>query len=228
MVLGASGKTPAKSTAPRAIDRSEAARFNRLVARQKSQDAAEENRKRQIMARQKKTMELEKMRLEERKRRQEEALITRNRSVVTASLSGADTIQPAVRADIKPAGAVIPPVVEKNIVQTAVDEEKRRLAEQHAAIQRDFNAGVERVYGEALELYKNKMYDEARADLIQVNDLIKGYKKTEQYLKMIDKERAKAAAAASVVPVVPPASSPDIHHKAVTDILDRLETTPAR
>lgn len=69
----------------------------------------------------------------------------------------------------------------------AIEEEKRMLEEQRKAIRRDFEIGVDRLYNEAVELFKQRLYDEARQGFIQVADMIEGYKKTDSYLGQIDR-----------------------------------------
>ncbi len=101
--------------------------------------------------------------------------------------------QEAVEAILKEDPQVLQPVAVPVAPSAAVVEQKRLLDGQRAAIRKDFEDGVERLYAGAVEFYKKKLYDDAKADFIQVDGLIKGYKKTAQYLKDIDRVMLKPA-----------------------------------
>lgn len=72
------------------------------------------------------------------------------------------------------------------LVESAAGE-KRMLAQQRAAIRKDFETGVERLYNGAVVLYQQRQYEEAGQDLLAVDKMIKDYKKTGYYLNKISK-----------------------------------------
>jgi hypothetical protein len=121
-------------------------------------------------------------------------------------------------------------------VSPAVTEQKRLLDDQRALIRKDFEDGVERLYAGAVELFKKKLYEDAKSDFIQVDGLIKGYKKTAQYLKDIDRALAKVKpvpvapvpapvvkAAMPVVPVPSSAAPEKDRTRVVADMLDTFD-----
>jgi hypothetical protein len=122
--------------------------------------------------------------------RQQEALILRNQQEVRAILKD-NIVAPAVVTPAAPAPSVPVPVKEEDpealLLKQAAAQEQEQLEAQRALIRKDFEDGVDRLYNEGVILFKKKMYNEAREDFKQVDGLIKGYKKTAQYLK--DTER---------------------------------------
>jgi TolA-binding protein len=118
----------------------------------------------------------------------QKALIRRNQEEVQAILKEPLVVAPPV---IVVPAAVIPstPSSVKNedpellLLQQAAERERQQLEEQRSSIRKEFEEGVDRLYNEAIGLFKKKMYDEARQDFEQVDELIKDYKKTAQYLK---------------------------------------------
>jgi TolA-binding protein len=126
--------------------------------------------------------------------RQQQELIRRNQQEVQAILKETP-VAPAVSVPAASSAVVIPStpkgVADEDpaalLLKQAAEQEKQYLQEQRALIRKDFEDGVERLYNEAIGLFKKKMYVQARQDFEQVDKLIKGYKKTAQYLK--DTER---------------------------------------
>ena len=117
---------------------------------------------------------------------------------------------------------------ERRQLKQAAEDEKKALEQQRIAIRRDFEAGVSKLYNEAIDLYKKHEYPQALEDFNQVNELIKGYKKTEYYIEQIDKGLTKGLSlpkmqsTPSVEESVP--AVPDSRNKAVNDVLDKFET----
>jgi tetratricopeptide (TPR) repeat protein len=125
------------------------------------------------------------------------------------------------------AAKVVSPEQERLSLKQTAEEEKKALEQQRLAIQRDFEAGVAKLYNEALDLYKKRQYPQALENFNQVNELIKGYKKTEYYIQQIDKgltgglSLPKMQSTPSVEESVP--AVPDSRNKAVNDVLDKFE-----
>ncbi len=93
-----------------------------------------------------------------------------------------------------------------DLLTQAAIEERRMLAEQRSAIHKDFEAGVDRLYNDAVVLYQARQYEDAYEDFIQVNKMIKEYKKTAYYLKKINKMPKKNETRLLLQPVVVPKS----------------------
>jgi hypothetical protein len=114
----------------------------------------------------------------------------------------------------------------ETLQQNAVAE-KKVLEEQRMAIRRDFEDGVSKLYNEGVDLYKKRRYPQALENFVQVNELIKGYKKTDHYVEMIEKELSKNFPSPRVKSVLPVQESvpavPDSRNKAVSDVLDQFE-----
>ncbi|MEI6438227.1 MAG: tetratricopeptide repeat protein [Candidatus Omnitrophota bacterium] len=210
-----------------ATDSREDAQFQRLIARQKVIEAKETERKRLIMEREHQAHELEKMRVEEKQRRAREAQLRRDKKELKDASSPVPmpVKKPAVTvvAPLPAVTAPLPAAVPLDVYHAAANEEKRRLEEQRAAIARDFEDGVERLYVEALDLYKKHAYEEAKEDLTQVNELIKGYKKSEQYLISIDKELSKPSRRSKGLSSSSSAIRTDRRGEAVASMLDQAE-----
>ena len=64
--------------------------------------------------------------------------------------------------------------------------DNRKLEDQRRAIRRDLESGVERMYQDALSLYQRDLFEQARVAFQEVNAVINGYKKTQDYLARID------------------------------------------
>jgi hypothetical protein len=123
-----------------------------------------------------------------------------------------------------------------------VQEEQFILSQQRAAIKKDFEDGVERLYSEAIDLFKKRAYEEARENFLQVNDMIKGYRKTGYYLGQIDKvlqgnQRSSSVEAAGYIPqsvrsasqITPAASdSTSGRTQAISQALDSLDESYRR
>ncbi|MBF0386538.1 MAG: hypothetical protein HQL20_01620 [Candidatus Omnitrophica bacterium] len=225
-----------------ATDSREDRKFKGLIAREKVIESRETERKRLIMEREHQARELENMRQEERKRRAEKEQIRREQRELKEAVKplSLPPKAPVVKLEEKqeeniplpvaiPASLPIKALVEVaapvDVYQVAANEEKRRLEEQRAAIQHDFEVGVESMYNEALALYKKRAYVEAQADFEQVNELVKDYKKTGQYLGLIGKELAKSSYRSKAV-AVPAMVSPvqtDERKQSVGQSLDTAE-----
>jgi TolA-binding protein len=67
------------------------------------------------------------------------------------------------------------------------DRDRASLDEQRKAVRRDFEAGVRRIYDQALSSYKQRRYDEARDGFSQTQDLIPGYRDSLAYIGKIDR-----------------------------------------
>ncbi|MBF0593813.1 MAG: hypothetical protein HQL22_02465 [Candidatus Omnitrophica bacterium] len=250
-------KNPKRKPLVVATDNREDQKFQELIAQQRVIQERDEHRKKIAEERQRQAQELEKMRFEEKKRRAEEALIRRNQKEVALSINVAARAQKAgtetkVRKDapmpkeiktaqveqvnisakeLTPQPAAPEKTVEsdhKDVLQAAANEERRLLEEQRAAIARDFEQGVERLYVEAQALYKKRVYDEARADFEQVDELIKGYKKTAQYLKQLEKEIPVVSTNPQSIIVIPSSSKSNDQQQAVSHVLDNAEAGSAR
>jgi TolA-binding protein len=121
---------------------------------------------------------------------------------------------------------------ERLTLKQAAEEEKKTLEQQRVEIRREFEAGVAKLYNEAVDLYKKRLYPQALENFNQVNELIKGYKKTEYYVQQIDKRLTgglsvpKMQSAPSVEENVP--AVPDSRNKTVNDVLDQFETGAVR
>ncbi len=215
-----------------ATDSREDAKFQRLITREKALEARETERKRLIMEQEHRSRELEKMRLEEKKQR---ALDNQNRreqrggKAVVVSVPGKPEV--GVQVPVAAVPVVLAPPLKGagsfDVYKVAANEEKRRLEEQRSAIVHDFEVGVERLYVEAQDLYTKHAYEESKADFDQINELSKGYKRTEQYLTLINKELAKASYKQKTVAVPFPGSSAikaDGRQQAVSQMLDQAES----
>jgi len=155
-----------------------------------------------------------------------------------------DLLEKAKRDQGQPtenASGISAPVDKDAALRLSAERERRLLDQQRVAIRRDFEAGVERLYNEAVDLFKKHLYEESREDFLQVSDMIKGYKKTDYYLGQIDKVLKTAAKRAPLtVPVLaPPAetapridpvlpASGDGRTKAVSQALDSFDAGPRR
>ncbi len=217
-----------------AIDRTEDLKFQRMIGDQRRAQLKEESRRLIFAERQRRVEELAKMRMEERKRRNEEALIRRNQKEVEAVLSDRSVLKEAApvvavkRSQEKTLTAAIGDhsSVAMAGVYVPENEEKSRLDTQHRAIQRDLEAGVDRLYLEAIALYKRQQYDRARVNFEQVNALIVGYKKTAQYLLQIEK-KSSPNNVTSASPNAGQSSSSikvDNRQEAISNFLDKIET----
>ena len=114
------------------------------------------------------------------------------------------------------------------LLKVAADQEKRLLNQQRAAIQKDFEAGVSRLYNDAVLLFNKQLYEEAREVFLEVQGLISGYKKTDDYLKQISRKISGQKGSSGMSPS--PASSSETisagdRSQAMTQILDRVEST---
>ena len=143
----------------------------------------------------------EEMRQKTSQQREQEELIRRNQQEVQAILKDVPVVAPVPMGPVPVQGpAVIPqsPVGIDNedpaalLLKQAAEQEKQHLEDQRASIRKDFEDGVERFYNEAIGLFKKKMYDEAYQDFEQVDQLIKGYKKTAQYLKETERQLSRS------------------------------------
>lgn len=156
---------------------------------------------------------------EEVKRQAEESLLIRNKRDMEKTLKNYDAAEPDSSRNVR----LPSPANDK--IKLAVNMERLRLEEQRTMIQRDFEAGVERLYLQAVDLYKKRMYDQARASFEQINDLSKGYKKTEYYLRKLSQEHVDAPPVKVLVnpmPVMP--SVPKVNRQqAVSQALDMIE-----
>ncbi|MBF0569671.1 MAG: hypothetical protein HQL18_02715, partial [Candidatus Omnitrophica bacterium] len=74
---------------------------------------------------------------------------------------------------------------ENRRLKVAAEKEKKTLEEQRLSIQRDFETGVEQLYVEGQDLYKQNSFADANERFQQIQSLIPGYKKTEYYLQKI-------------------------------------------
>ncbi|MFH0753505.1 MAG: hypothetical protein V2A70_02950 [Candidatus Omnitrophota bacterium] len=122
-----------------------------------------------------------------------DAFIQRNQQAVESILKEQDEID---RLSPAPVLSVV-----KEPVETR--EQKHRLDAQRAAIRKDFEVGVERIYAGAIQLFKKKLYADAKADFVQVDRLVKGYKRTAKYLRDIDRclEKSEHLAVPLAAPV---------------------------
>ncbi len=122
---------------------------------------------------------------------QQQELIRRNQQEVAAILNEPLPAAPEVKA------AVLPEATASVAIQDAVAREKKQLEEQRQAIRKDFEEGVDRLYQEAVDLYKKRSYDDSLQSFTEVDGLIKGYKKTGKYLKDLERLSPKAAQGAA-------------------------------
>ncbi|MBF0486074.1 MAG: hypothetical protein HQL16_06140 [Candidatus Omnitrophica bacterium] len=147
--------------------------------------------------------------------------------VVAAPVAPSSIVPPAVTPVPppelpKPVAAQVKDVTKVSdkaaVLKASVEEEKHLLAQQREAIRHDFEVGVERLYSDAVALFKKRQYEEAGQDFQQVNDLIPGYKKTGDYLRQINKTTEK-----KTVDVLQP-PPPAVDQNRARSILEALDT----
>jgi hypothetical protein len=98
------------------------------------------------------------------------------------------------------------PAASEAMLHASAEDEKRILDQQRDAIRKDFESGVEKLYVEAVDLFKKRIYEDARQDFLQVDDMIQGYKKTGYYLEQIEKMSKVGVKPALVVTPLPSAA----------------------
>ncbi|MBF0123130.1 MAG: hypothetical protein HQL21_06975 [Candidatus Omnitrophica bacterium] len=114
------------------------------------------------------------------------------------------------------------------LLRVAADEEKRLLNQQRAAIRKDFEAGVNRLYNEAVGLFNKKLYEEAQELFLEVQELIPEYKKTNDFLRQISRKiygQKESFTVPSPEGVSLETVSGDQHSQSVTQILDHVESS---
>ncbi len=149
----------------------------------------------------------------------QEELIRRNQQEVAMILKDIPDASPLARPVPVPSIDVEQEDPAVLLIKQAAEEEKRQLEEQRQLIRKDFEDGVERVYSEAVVLFKKKKYSEAYEDFQQVDGLIKGYKKTADYLKDIERRAPSPKPTRALVPVV----SSQASTQDVADALDSFD-----
>ncbi len=174
------------------------------------------------------TRKLEEARARDRKDREEQDMLRRNRAAVQSILKGSEladargvVMTPAPAAVELPSAGIPPEDPSTLLLKQTAAREKRRLEEQRTAIRKEFEEGVERFYNEAVDLYKKKNYEEALEGFAQVDGLIKGYKKTDQYLE--DSRRALGRGRPVQVPQRPLLPAGQDRMRSVTSTLDAFD-----
>ncbi len=171
--------------------RTSPSKVERRMARADAVDKKERERRAQVA---KQLLEIEQA--EEKKRQfylnpavgkgmDQAELIRRNQQDVKQILKNVAYDGVAVEGASQPSVAAEDPTTA--LLKQAASEERRLLDAQRVAIRKEFEAGTEQLYLEAIGFYKKKMYQDARQDFEQVNGLIQGYKDTDKYLKKIDR-----------------------------------------
>jgi TolA-binding protein len=221
-----------------ATDERERSQFGRVIEDQRRAEARDAALRKQKIDAVNRAKELEKMRLEEKNRREEAALLRRHMQEVKASALKTPRVKVEHPAPVKIKVQEMPAEPVKlavssvpDPVQAAAREERRKLEEQRALIARDFEAGVGRLYTEAIGLYNKKIYDEARNDFNQVNGLIPGYKKTARYLALVEKKIRGASVIEKKTLFRSPSAAMEYRYdrlQSVSHELDAISSNPVR
>ncbi|NTV28555.1 MAG: hypothetical protein HGA80_00545, partial [Candidatus Omnitrophica bacterium] len=150
----------------------------RLEKQEAVQRKADEKKREHLMQ---DTNVLDKVRVEE----------GRKKKAQIAAIESPSGSKPTAVAVPLQSGAAVKPLsasdTQEASLRLSIENGKRALQQQREAIRRDFEDGVERLYTDAVDLFKKRLYEEARQEFLQVADMIQGYKKTDYYLGQISR-----------------------------------------